>query len=777
MWSWELLTQVFEIPAYRLVCSVYDDDDEAYNIWNEVVGVPKDRIFRMGAEDNFWHSGPTGPCGPCSEIYFDFFPEKSHNITLDDDDRYLELYNLVFMQYNRLPDGSLVPLSKKNIDTGMGLERMAQILQRVPNNYETDLIRPVIDKTCLLAKISSYKDCSESTKTSLKVIGDHMRAVVNLIADGVHSSNIGRGYVLRRLIRRIVRHGRQIGIESPFLCQLAQVIFASSERQKRDGIEKELDIEESRFVEVLKIGESQLYKILEKPSKVISGADAFELYDTFGFPLELTEEIARENDRSVDKEGFDLMMKTQKERARASQTFQTEDVNDILTAQKLSVPTSFVGYHEHCIDSSRICMILKRDSLVPVEEANVGDKICVVLDRTPFYAEGGGQLADFGKLFSLSKNTPCEVTIYDVRKKNGAYLHYGEVKSGVLRKNQVMAAKIDWYRRMRLRIHHTGTHLLQAALKECIDSNIAQAGSLVDTDRLRFDFTFSQSLTDNEITKVEDAVNRWIFEGHKLQTTILRYEEAIDKGAIAMFGEKYESNVRVVEVPGVSMELCGGTHVEDTREIGLFKIISESGIASGIRRVEAVAGPALLDWVRKRDIILEKASMQLRSSTDEIPVRIEALQGQLKKLQQEKENIHMQLITLNCRILANKAQKLGDSVYLVSNIETEDAGQLRDATRQLARELGDNALIALISQWKEEGKVSMCIAVGKRIQQKGLRADHIVKKICEMVDGKGGGKADFAQGGGKNVAMVQEAISWIEKTSLEVLANKGIQVA
>ncbi|GJD06522.1 Alanine--tRNA ligase [Galdieria sulphuraria] len=658
----------------------------------------------------------------------------------------------------------------------MGLERMAQVLQRVPNNYETDLMKPYLDETCSIAKIPSYESASEATKVSLKVIGDHIRAVVNLIADGVHVSNVGRGYILRRLIRRTVRHGRQLGIEKPFLKQLAQVAFSLSTEaglvhitNSHKSIEKELETEELRFLDVLKKGEKRLYEILEMPSKTISGADAFELYDTLGFPLELTEEIAHEYGKIVDVDSFREYMEQQRMKARASQSFQSHSIDVGLSQSLSNSKTIFEGYHSYQFPHSRVTLLLDKEGHASVESASMGDEICVALDHTPFYAESGGQVADRGMLFSIDSDFPCQVVIHDVQKKDGIWLHQGKVESGVVRQNQLVRSEIDRERRNRLRVHHTATHLLHAALKLCIDKSISQAGSLVDVERLRFDFSCPRSLTEEDLFKLEDIINRWVMEGHDTQTLTMPYDEALQKGAIAMFNEKYESNVRVVDIPGVSMELCGGTHVENTREIGLFKITSESGIASGVRRIEAVAGNALMDWVRKRDAILSASSSFLHCTVEELPDRLRALQTQIKRLQQERQSIQMQLLSLQCKLMVSQARHEGNSYYLVSMFDTQDADQLRTSTQQICNTLGNRGIVVLLSLWKDEGKFGMCASVGKELVEKGLSADSIVKQVLQITGGRGGGKTTFAQGGGKSNADLRKALEWLDKTCKEAL--------
>ncbi|KAJ6346261.1 hypothetical protein OIU78_008821 [Salix suchowensis] len=567
--------------------SVYEDDDEAFEIWHDEVGVPAEHIKRMGEEDNFWTSGATGPCGPCSELYYDFHPERGYkNTDLGDDSRFIEFYNLVFMQYNKMDDGSLEPLKQKNIDTGLGLERLARILQKVPNNYETDLIYPIIEKAAELANIS-YALADDRTKMNLKIVGDHLRAIVYLISDGVLPSNIGRGYVVRRLIRRAVRIGRLLGVsgggeDGAFLPAIAEKVIEMSPHIDPDvkarghGILDELQREELRFVQTLERGEKLLDQMLaealinaqkSETLPCLSGKEVFLLYDTFGFPVEITTEVAGERGVKIDMDvenGGDL----------------AENVHD----------TEFLGYDTLSARAVVESLLLNGKSVIQVSE---GSEVEVLLNKTPFYAESGGQIGDHGFLYvtqDQSKQTAV-VEIKDVQKSLGSvFVHKGTIREGVLEVGREVEAAVDAKLRQRAKVHHTATHLLQSALKKVIGQETSQAGSLVAFDRLRFDFNFHRPLLDGELEEIEKLINGWIGDGTLLQTKVMSLNDAKESGAIAMFGEKYGEQVRVVEVPGVSMELCGGTHVSNTSEIRAFKIISEQGIASGIRRIEAVAG-------------------------------------------------------------------------------------------------------------------------------------------------------------------------------------------
>ena len=611
-WGWEISTKVFGFAPENLVVSVFEEDDEAFSIWRDKIGVTEARIKRLGADDNFWAMGATGPCGPCSEIYYDFHPERGNdNIDLEDDTRFIEFYNLVFMQYNRDAEGNLTPLANKNIDTGMGLERMAQILQKVPNNYETDLIFPIIKTAADIAGID-YTTSDENTKVSLKVIGDHVRAVVHMIADEIRASNVGRGYVLRRLIRRVVRHGRLIGISGEFTTEVAETAISLSEsaypnvRQREDAIKAELQREESNFLNTLERGEKLLAEIIaklkEEGKTQISGESAFTLYDTYGFPLELTQEIAEENNLTVDVAGFEAEMEIQKERGRDAHESIDLTVQGSLDklAEHINV-TDFVGYTQPTA-TAKVEVILIGG--VSQEEADAGTSVQIVLDKTPFYAESGGQIGDRGYI----SGDGIVIRIEDVKKESDFFVHFGRIERGTIRIGDCVTAQIDAGCRRRLQANHTATHLLQAALKKLVDEGISQAGSLVSFDRLRFDFNCPRPLRPEEVQQVEEQVNTWIAEAHAAKVEILPLAEAKARGAVAMFGEKYGEEVRVIDFTGVSMELCGGTHVSNTAEIGVFKIISEAGVASGVRRIEAVSGSAVLDYLNVRDKVVRDLS-------------------------------------------------------------------------------------------------------------------------------------------------------------------------
>ncbi len=755
-WGWELVTKTYGIPADRLIVSVFNDDDDAFKIWNEKIGIPAHRIQRMGEEDNFWKSGATGPCGPCSEIYYDFKPEAGDaEIDLEDDDRFIELYNLVFMQYNRDAEGNLTPLQNKNIDTGMGLERMAQVLQSVPNNYETDLIFPIIKTAADTAGID-YAASDEKTKTSLKVIGDHVRSVVHMISDGITASNMGRGYVLRRLIRRVVRHGRLVGIDGTFINAVAETAIALSEsaypavRDRESFIKAELEREELQFLKTLDRGEKLLAEILAKNPTQISGDDAFTLYDTYGFPLELTQEIAEEQGLTVDTDGFEVEMEQQRQRARAAH--ETIDLTVQGSLDKLAErihPTQFLGYTDSQA-SAELAAILVDGQTVEVAEA--GNTVQIVLDQTPFYAESGGQIGDRGY---LSTETAL-IRIDDVKKENNIFVHFGRIERGTIALGETVTAQIDRACRRRAQANHSATHLLQAALKQIVDDSVSQAGSLVDFDRLRFDFNCPRALTAEEVQQVEDLVNTWIAEAHSAEIAEMAIADAKTKGATAMFGEKYGDVVRVVDFPGVSMELCGGTHVTNTAEIGAFKITSETGISSGVRRIEAVSGPAVLDYLNVRDRVVKDLCDRFKIKPEEVGDRISSLQEELKTAQKSLEAVKGELAIAKSEALVSQAETISEFKVLVANLGEVDAKSLQAAAERLQHKLGDAAVV--LGSVPEVGKVSIVAAFAKSVNAKGLQAGQFVGAIAKICGGGGGGRPNLAQAGGRDAAKLPEAL-------------------
>ncbi|MBD2563030.1 MULTISPECIES: alanine--tRNA ligase [Nostoc] len=763
-WGWEISTQVFGFSPQNLVVSVFEDDDEAFGIWRDQIGVPIARIKRLGEDDNFWVSGPTGPCGPCSEIYYDFHPERGdENIDLEDDSRFIEFYNLVFMQYNRDTSGNLTPLQNKNIDTGMGLERMAQILQKVPNNYETDLIFPIIQTAAQIAGIDYHKS-DEKTKVSLKVIGDHVRSVVHMIADEIRASNVGRGYVLRRLIRRVVRHGRLIGISGEFTTQVAETAIALSEsaypnvRQREAAIKAELQREESNFLRTLDRGEKLLEEIIQEVKQrgetSISGESAFTLYDTYGFPLELTQEVAEENNLTVDEAGFNAEMQKQVERAKAAH--ETIDLTVQGSLDKLAEHiqvTEFLGYTQPAATAKVEAILVEG---VSQEEVEAGTQVQIILDKTPFYAESGGQIGDRGYI----SGDGIVVRVEDVKKESDFFVHFGRIERGTLRVGDRVTAQIDPACRRRAQANHTATHLLQAALKKIVDDSISQAGSLVSFDRLRFDFNCPRALTVEEVQQIEEQVNTWIAQAHAAKVEVLPLAEAKARGAVAMFGEKYGEEVRVIDFPSVSMELCGGTHVSNTAEIGVFKIISEAGVASGVRRIEAVSGPAILDYLNLRDKVVKDLSDRFKVKPEELPDRITSLQSELRTSQKELESLKVQLAIAKSDSLLQTAETVGDFKIIVSQLEDVDPESLKTAAERLLQKIGNGAVV--LGSVPEEGKVSIVAAFSSEVNKKGLQAGKFVGAIAKICGGGGGGRPNLAQAGGRDASKLPEALEQAE---------------
>ena len=770
-WGWELSTQVFGFSPQNLVVSVFEDDDEAFTIWRDIIGVTEKRIKRMGADDNFWVSGATGPCGPCSEIYYDFHPERGEdNIDLEDDTRFIEFYNLVFMQYNRDASGNLTPLQNKNIDTGMGLERMAQILQKKPNNYETDLIFPIIETAAKIAKIDYYES-DENTKVSLKVIGDHVRSVVHMIADEIRASNVGRGYVLRRLIRRVVRHGRLIGISGEFINQVAETAISLSEsiypnlRQRETAIKAELQREESNFLRTLDRGEKLLAEIIQEVKQKgltsISGESAFTLYDTYGFPLELTQEVAEENHITVDVDGFNAEMQKQVERAKAAH--ETIDLTVQGSLDKLAEhihSTKFIGYTQ-LTTTAKIEVLLVAG--VSEEAAEAGTEVQIVLDKTPFYAESGGQIGDKGYI----SGDGVLVRIEDVKKESDFFIHFGRIERGTIRIGDEITAQIDRGCRRRAQANHTATHLLQAALKKVVDEGISQAGSLVSFDRLRFDFNCPRALTIEEVIQIEELVNSWICEAHSATIEEMPIAEAKAKGAVAMFGEKYGNQVRVIDFPGVSMELCGGTHVNNTAEIGVFKIIAEAGVASGVRRIEAVSGAAVLDYLNVRDIVVKDLCDRFKVKPEEIPDRITTLQTELRNNEKEIQSLKSQIAIVKSDSLLQTAEIIGEHKIIVSQLEDIDAESLKDAAERLLQKIGNGAVV--LGSIPEAGKVSIVAAFSSEVNKKGVQAGKFVGNIAKICGGGGGGKPNLAQAGGRDASKLPEALETAKNDLLAAL--------
>ncbi len=771
-WAWELVTNIYQLSVENIIVSVFHEDEESAKIWRDEIGIHPDRIVKLGEEDNFWSSGKTGPCGPCSELYYDFHPEKGlQNIDLEDGDRFIEFYNLVFMQYNRDPNGKLTDLKFKNIDTGMGLERMAQILQKKQNNYETDLIFPIIQKICEIANVD-YFSSDDKNKISLKIIGDHTRAVIHLISDGVSASNLGRGYILRRLIRRMVRHGRLLGITNEFLPHIATVGINLMQnnypdlKNNNDLILNEIKIEEIRFRETLERGEKLLDELISSGQKLISGFKAFELYDTYGFPLELTVEIAEEHSISVDVKGFEEEMNVQKERAKAASSNIDLTLEGSLEREiDLFNKTVFNGY-KSLLSEAEIKGIFLDSTLV--KEATEGQKVLIVLDQTTFYGESGGQVGDIGTIFS----NDVEVLVDNVMRKKNVFLHYGTIKKGKLSIGQKVKTNVSSSNRAKAAANHTATHLLQSALKSVINESVGQKGSLVAFNKLRFDFNSSNPISKDQISKIETLVNSWIMENHALEIKNMSKSEALEKGAVAMFGEKYDDEVRVVNVPGVSMELCGGTHVKTTSELGSFKIISEEGISAGVRRIEALSGQSALDYFSDRNALVNQLSDLLKANPNQLFERVNNLQAELINKNKEIQKMKDEIAYFKYSSIKSSAEIINSFSILVNQIDGLDGNSLQSAALNLTSHLGNKAIVILGGIPNPENrKLLFVVSLGDDVVKIGLHAGKLINEIARICSGGGGGKPNFAQAGAKDIDKLSDALDYAKNYLQKTLAN------
>jgi len=756
--AWEFLTRVLEIPEERLYVTVFEEDDEAYNLWTKHIGIPENRIKRMGVEDNFWSMGNTGPCGPSSEIYYDR-GERFGNPELGspEDNRYLEIWNLVFMQYNRDENGHLHPLPKPNIDTGMGLERIASVLQQVDSNYDTDLFRPLLE----FGEEISGKEYGKNLKddVAMRVIADHLRALTFLISDGVLPSNEGRGYVLRRILRRALRYGKELGIERPFLYEGIDVVVDIMKEPypellgNRNFIKNVVKAEEERFIKTLKRGMEILKEIIEKAKKEgrkhITGQEVFMLYDTYGFPVDLVEDIARDEGFGVDIAEYYKLLEEQRERARASWKSHAKEVKPVYLQLKSRLPENqFVGYTHLETDDSTVLAIVKEEK--EVEELNEGEGGEIILDITPFYAEKGGQVGDTG--FIEGDNFLFEVK--DTQSPvDGIIAHKGRVVYGTAKVGEVVKAKVNKEKRQSTMRHHTATHLLHAALRNILGDHVKQAGSLVAPDYLRFDFTHFESLSDEELKRIEELVNEEIMKNEPVVCKELPYDEALRSGAVAIFEEKYGDIVRVISA-GISTELCGGTHVSRTGDIGYFKIISESAVSAGTRRIEAVAGKKAVEYALKEHSILKELSRLLVSKEDELIEKVEKLQKELKEKEKELERIKKKSIVDRITDILNVEEREGYKIAY-GTVEGLQPNELRDLADVARAKLG-KAVVMIATVDKEKGKVNFIVAVSKELTDR-IKAGEIVREVAPVLGGKGGGRPDMAQGGGTDIDKLSEA--------------------
>jgi len=759
-WAWELLTQVWKLPAERLLVTVYQTDDEAYALWRDMVGIPEERIVRIGdnkgapfASDNFWQMAETGPCGPCTEIFYDHGdhiaggPPGSPD---EDGDRFIEIWNLVFMQFDRQPDGTLVPLPAPCVDTGMGLERLAAILQHVHTNYEIDLFQ------ALIRKASELTGMADLENKSLRVIADHIRACSFLIVDGVLPSNEGRGYVLRRIIRRALRHGWMLGVRQPFFSKLVptlveQMGVAYPELPAQaDTVVRALQAEEERFAETLDSGMKIFDDVAAKVSNgVIPGVDAFRLYDTYGFPLDLTQDIARERDLIVDIEGFNAAMDTQRETARAAGKFGggvTLSADLVATLK----PTVFLGYDRLQADDLTVVAILKDGR--PVESAKAADDVIVLTNQTPFYAESGGQVGDNGTLSGAG----VQVDVSDTQKFAGQFHgHVGKLTAGSLKVGDVLSGQVDGQRRGATILNHSATHLLHAALREVLGTHVQQKGSLVAPDRLRFDFSHFAPISAEDLAIIERKVNEQVRANNAAEVHNMGMQEALDFGAMALFGEKYGEHVRVLKMGDYSTELCGGTHVSRTGDIGLFKITSEGGVSSGVRRIEAVTGQGALDYVAHEEAQLSEAAALLGGNAGDVVDKIRQLGERQKKLERELEALKAKQAAGATADLGGAAVEVNGIKILAARLEGFDAKALRDAIDRLKQQLGDAVIVLAGTQ---DGKAALVAGVNGSAMGK-VKAGELLAHIASQIGGKGGGRPDLAQGGGEDGPALASALA------------------
>jgi alanyl-tRNA synthetase len=758
--AWNFVTGTLGIPKDRLWVTVYEEDDEAERVWTEEIGIDPTRCTRMGEKSNFWSMGETGPCGPCSEIFYDHGAEIAGGPpgTPDEDgDRYVEIWNLVFMQYDRSSDGVLVPLPKPSVDTGMGLERVAAVMQGVHSNYDIDLFKALIRAA---AEITGTDDLESS---SLRVIADHIRACTFLIIDGVVPSNEGRGYVLRRIIRRAIRHGYKLGQTRPFFHKLVASLvreMGAYYAELVNGEERATQIlaqEEERFAETLTTGMALLDAEAAKlTSTVIPGETVFRLYDTYGFPLDLTADVARERGLTIDQAGFDAAMEAQRGRARAASKFGAE----LRDSVKLSGKTDFLGY-DRLTDRGAVTSLIFDGALV--DALRPGQEGRVVLDHTPFYAESGGQIGDTGVLV----NGAARFTVRDTQKIGASFVHAGVLDDGELRVGDVVEARVNGERRTAIALNHSATHLLHAALRKVLGLHVEQKGSLVAADRLRFDFSHTQALSAEELRRVEELVNTAIRGNAPVETRVMALDDAVAAGAMSLFGEKYESDVRVLSIGDFSMELCGGTHVERAGDIGLFKILSESGVAAGVRRVEAVTGKTAYDWVVHTDQVLRDIAALLRGSREDVDEKVRELVERSRKLEKEVQQLKSKLASGQGGDLAAQAKDVGGIQVLAAQIEGADAKSLRDAVDKLKMKLGSSVIVLATVQ---DGKVVLVAGVSADLLNR-MKAGEIAGAVAALVGGKGGGRADFAQAGGTQPENLGKALEGVESLIRSRLSN------
>ena len=762
-WSWEFLTKDLEIPEDRLYPSVYLEDDEAFDIWNKEIGVAKDRIFRFGKEDNFWEHG-AGPCGPCSEIYYDrgekYGCGKPGCTVGCECDRYIEIWNNVFTQFENDGEGHYTELENKNIDTGMGLERLATVMQDVDSIFDVDTIKAIRDKICEFAGVSYGEEYK--TDVSIRVITDHIRSVTFMVSDGITPSNEGRGYVLRRLLRRAARHGRLLGIQGEFLAKLSETVMAESHTgypellDRKDYIIKLITVEEQNFNKTIDQGLAILNTMMEdlqkSGEKVLSGENTFKLYDTYGFPIDLTIEILEEKGFSVDEDGFKEAMENQRQTARDARETTNYMGKDVTIYQSIdaSVESKFVGY-DRLIHESKVTVLTTKDAIV--DELKEGEEGTILVEETPMYATMGGQVADAGVI----EGADGTFVVEDVIKLQGTKIgHVGRVIKGVIKKGETVKLTVDEEQRNLTANNHSATHLMQQALREVLGSHVEQKGSLVDKDKLRFDFTHFSPMTEEEIAKVEEIVNREIAAGLDVVTNEMSIEDAKKTGAMALFGEKYGEVVRVVQMGTFSSELCGGTHVSNTRNISAFKIISESGVAAGVRRIEALTGKALFEYYNTMESELQEAAKLLKAVPLEVSAKVVSLQDEVKQLQKENDKLKAKLAKEAAGDLLSEAKEVDGIHILTKQLTDVDMNGMRDLGDEAKQKLGE-AFIVFASQVGE--KVNLIAMATDGAMKKGAHAGNLIKEVASIVGGGGGGRPNMAQAGGKLPEKIPEALA------------------
>ncbi|MCF6149561.1 MAG: alanine--tRNA ligase [Candidatus Kuenenia sp.] len=781
-WAWEFLVQELKLPEEKLFVSVYKDDHESYEIWEKHIPVPKSKIYSYGENDNFWPAnapaqGPNGPCGPCSEIFYDQGADvgcgRKECEPACDCDRFVEIWNLVFTQFDRKEDGRLEPLPNKNVDTGMGLERMARVMQGVPTNFDIDIFIPIIKSIEGFTHLR-YHDNAENARF-MRRIADHVKACVFCVSDGVLPGNEGRGYVERRLLRRAVRDGAQLGIKECFLYKLVPIVsnvmqgYYPDIKQRRENIARIIKSEEEKFLETLELGTVRLKELMDtlqkNKIKVLSGKEAFKLYDTYGFPLDMTESILHEHGFAMDSIGVEEEFKRQRTQARSSSsmTGQVFDSGPLSTIKEISKGTTFLGYEKNSC-KAKVIAIIQNDNLT--ENAQEGCEVSIILDQTPFYGESGGQIGDTG----IFESNGSHVRITDTKKNNSFIIHIGKITKGIVKTGDTIDAQIDIPRRNLIRRNHTATHVLHSVLRNVIGQHAEQAGSLVSHDRLRFDFHHFSSLAKEEITRIEDLVNERIMENAPVSVKELTLQEARNAGAVALFGEKYEEQVRMVSIGNFSKELCGGTHINNTGEIGLFRIVGESSVASGIRRIEAMTGTSALSRDREKEMLVQELCGILNAREEDISAKTQELVNEVKKLQKELHKQKQKELLEKIDSLSLNAKEVSGVKIITKRIDDASADDMRKTADMLMKSEKKAAVVLGSTQ---NGRVILIVSLSPNVTGRGLHAGSISKEVAKIVGGGGGGRPDMAQAGGQLVDKLDDALDFASALLTEKILQKS----